>query len=484
MMETTLKLTAACCAALSSLLPNVTSFPSSSTYESSVASYFTIQAASLRPACIISPETVEDVAKAVRVLTRRLPSPAEGEQEACPFAIRSGGHAAKGNAANIEGGVTLDLRGLNSININPNRSTVSIGVGNTWDAVYTKLDALNLSVTGGRTAGVGVGGLSLGGGISYFGTRYGWTSDTITNFEVVLANGSIIDANAKSNPDLHWALRGGSNNFGIVTRIDLDAFEQGAIWGGSLYYPEAVWGTTAQELAKINSPDTYDEYAAVFLSWAYSRSVGTVITSTMAYTKPVENPPLFAGLINLPTLSGTTSMSNMTQLAIGLGNQQVYNKRQLWATNTMISTEAIINATYHRFNESIQAFNSIADIGVAYTLEPFPPALYARYGDTNPFGLGTDKNQSLLVSAFSAIWTDPADDEQVERATRALIDAIEDDARRLGSYSPFKYLNYAAPWQDPIASYGTENVERLRKVAREVDPEGVFTHQVPGGFKI
>ncbi|TGJ85359.1 hypothetical protein E0Z10_g3428 [Xylaria hypoxylon] len=479
-----LKLAASCCAALSVLLPNITSFPSSSTYESSVTSYYTTQAASLRPACIVSPETAEHVAKAVRLLTHRSLTPAEDNKGACLFAIRSGGHAPKANAANIDKGVTLDLRRLNSIDVSRSRSGVSVGVGNTWDTVYAKLDALNLSVTGGRTAGVGVGGLSLGGGISYFGTRYGWTSDTITNFEVVLANGSIVNANENSAPDLHWALKGGSNNFGVVTRVDLKAFEQGPIWGGTLLYPETVWGNTAQELAKINSPDTYDEYAAIFISWAYSYSIGTVIGNTMAYTKPVENPPVFAGLTNLPTLFGTTGISNMTQLAIDLGNQQSYNKRQLWATNTIISTEATINATYLRFNESVQAFRSVANIVVAYTLEPFPPALYARHGDTNPFGLGTNKTQSLLISGFTASWTDPADDDQVEKAARALIDAIDNDARRLGTYNPFLYLNYAAPWQDPIASYGAENVRKLHKVAREVDPQGVFTHQVPGGFKI
>ncbi|KAF2962902.1 hypothetical protein GQX73_g10673 [Xylaria multiplex] len=483
-MRTLLKRAATCCAGLSAFLPNITSFPHTPTYDSSVASYFSIQAASLRPDCIISPETTEDVAKAVRLLTHRSLPLVDDNEGTCPFAIRSGGHAFRADAANIDRGITLDLRRLNSISVSPSRSTVSVGVGNTWDTVYAKLDAMNLSVNGGRTAGVGVGGLSLGGGISYFGTRYGWTSDTITNFEVVLANGSIVNANAKSHPALHWALKGGGNNFGVVTRIDLEAFEQGRIWGGSLYYPEVVWGYTAQELARINSPHTYDEYAAIFLSWSYSPATGTVISSTMAYTKPVENPRIFAGLTNLPTLYGTTGISNMTQLAIGLGDQQLYNRRQLWATNTVVSTEEGINATYLRFNESLQAFKSVANIVVAYTLEPFPPALYARHGDTNPFGLGTNESQSLLISNFNAIWTDPADDEHVEKATRALMDSIDNDARHLGTYNPFLYLNYAAPWQDPIASYGVKNVDRLRKVAREVDPRGVFTYQVPGGFKI
>ncbi|KAI1430195.1 putative oxidoreductase [Xylaria sp. FL1777] len=474
MMERAVKHGVNCCLTLSTLLGNMTLFPSSPGYDSSLASYYSGQEASLHPACIISPESVDDVAKAVRALT-------SSTTPACPFAIRSGGHTPAANAANIDGGVTLDLRRLNSININPSQSTVSVGVGNTWDTVYAKLQPLNLSVTGGRSAGVGVGGLSLGGGMSFFGTRYGWTSDTITNFEVVLANGSIVNANAEENSDLHWALKGGSNNFGVVTRVDLEAFEQGAIWGGTLAYPSTVWGDTAREVAKINSPNTYDEYAAVVLTWSYAPSTGTIIAAKMAYTKLVENPPIFDGLTSLPTVAGSVGITNTTQLAIP--GKQVNGQRQYWITNTMISSEEVIKATYLRFNESIPTFSPIANISFGYTLEPLPPAIYARHADTNALGLGKN-NQSLLIGLFFASWTDPTDDERVDKAARGLVKAIEDDSRRLNAYSPFQYLNYAAPWQDPIASYGVESVRKLRKVAREVDPNRVFQQQVPGGFKI
>lgn len=312
---------------LAALLGNLTSFPSTPTYESSLVSYFSIQATLVRPACIVSPQTTQDVAKAVRILTGASLSGVQDKKFACPFAIRSGGHAAKANAANIEGGVTLDLRRLNSIDVSHNNLSVSIGVGNTWDAIYSKLDSMNLSVNGGRTAGVGVGGLSLGGGISYFGTRYGWTTDTITNYQVVLANGSIVNANGRDNSALYWALKGGSNNFGIVTRIDISAFTQGPFWGGFLYYPNTVWGDTVKEFVNINSAETYDEYAALTLSWGYSSSLGTAVACNMQYTKPVVDPPLFAGLTSLPSLFGNLQITNMTQFALGLRSQQVYGER-------------------------------------------------------------------------------------------------------------------------------------------------------------
>ncbi|KAI0891049.1 hypothetical protein F4806DRAFT_484466 [Annulohypoxylon nitens] len=326
-MEKALNLTAACCMALFSFLGNKTAFPLSTDYEASLSSYFSIQEGSLRPACIVSPDTTEDVANAVRILTNTSLVPPESDDETCKFAIRSGGHSSNLYAANINNGITIDLRRLNSITVSPDRSMVAIGVGNTWDSVYSKLDAMDLGVTGGRTAGVGVGGLSLGGGISYFSTRYGWTSDTIINFEVVLANGSIVNANKEENRELHWALKGGGNNFGIVTRVDLRSFSQGPFWGGALYFPTTVWEHTAQEFLKFNSPHSYDEYAALTLSWGYSSSSGTAIAANMEYTKAIENPSIFAGFTSLPSLFGNTSITNMTQLSVDLRNEQVLNER-------------------------------------------------------------------------------------------------------------------------------------------------------------
>lgn len=311
---------------MSYLLGAKIAYPFSAAYNSSLGSYFAAQEVSLLPSCIALPETAEDVSVIVSTLTTISSIVAEEGRRACQFAIRSGGHSSQAGAANIGDGVTIDLRGLNAIEVRSDRSVVSIGVGNTWDAVYSKLDGLNLSVTGGRSAGVGVGGLSLGGGISFFGTRHGWTSDTIVNFQVVLANGSIISANEKENPDLAWALRGGSNNFGVVTRVDLRAFEQPPFWGGYFYHPTSTWALAANSFVDITEADTYDEYAHMTLSWGYTPGVGTAVAHLLQYTKPgVENPAIFSDIINLPVLYSSAGISNMTQLSFEVRAQQSAN---------------------------------------------------------------------------------------------------------------------------------------------------------------
>lgn len=102
----------------------------------------------------------------------------------CQFAVKGHSHMPAAGFANINGGITIDMTTLSSITINDDHTVVSIGSGATWLDVYTYLDALGLSVAGGRNGAVGVGGLTLGGGISYFAPRVGWACDNVANFEV------------------------------------------------------------------------------------------------------------------------------------------------------------------------------------------------------------------------------------------------------------------------------------------------------------
>ncbi|VUC24951.1 unnamed protein product [Clonostachys rosea] len=469
--------TAECCLALSALLTGKVSFPGTDTYDSSLNSYFAAQEASTYPQCIVLPQTAAEVASAVQLLTT-------GPNRQCKFAVRSGGHSSQPGAANIQDGITIDLRGLKSIDVNEDKTVVSVGVGNTWDLVYAKLDPLGLSVTGGRSARVGVGGLSVGGGISYFSTRYGWTVDTIVNYELVLANGTIVNANETENPDLLWALRGGGNSFGIVTRIDISAFQQGPFWGGIIYLPASNVETHAQEFVNINKADTYDPFSHIMLTWAYSKESGPLILNFLEYTKEgVQNPEEFKALSELPALYSTMRTGNVTDFAIEMAGSQAQIQRRLWATNTLVATEETVKATYTRFNESLKSVEDIEGLTWSYTLEPLPPAIYSRHAATNALGLG-DRHAALFMGLFTAGWSQATDDARVKLAVDSIMKAMEEDARALGSWDPFVYYNYAGPSQDPIKSYGEENVERLRSIARKVDPCQVFTKQVPGGFKL
>jgi len=85
---------------------------------------------------------------------------------------------------------------------------------------------------------VGVPGLVLGGGISFFSNKLGWACDNVASYEVVTASGLVVTASPTQFPDLYWALRGGGGNFGIVTNFKLNAFPLGLMWGGQRIYTE------------------------------------------------------------------------------------------------------------------------------------------------------------------------------------------------------------------------------------------------------
>lgn len=95
-----------------------------------------------------------------------------------------------------------------------------------------------LSLTTEQMAPVGVPGLILGGGISHFSNKRGWACDNVASFEVVTASGLALNVSSTSYPDLYWALRGGGNNFGVVTNFKLSAFPLGEMWGGQRIYLE------------------------------------------------------------------------------------------------------------------------------------------------------------------------------------------------------------------------------------------------------
>lgn len=139
----------------------------------------------------------------------------------CPWLVASTNRGVL-SSSNIEGGITINFAKLNEVTLSSDKSIASVGPGNTWYDVYIQLQPEDVQVIGGRVAAIGVGGLTLGGGVSFFSGEYGWACDNVYNYQVVTADGQIVDVNYDSEySDLYWALRGGGNNFGLVTRFDL-----------------------------------------------------------------------------------------------------------------------------------------------------------------------------------------------------------------------------------------------------------------------
>ena len=130
------------------------------------------------------------------------------------------------------------------------------------------------------------------GGISFFSAREGLVCDNVENFEVVLASGEIVNANRDQNSDLWLALKGGSSNFGIVTRFDIRTFPQGNFYGGLLI--TSIASVSEQLEGYMNLLTNFDPYAAIIMSivWNQTRNDFTIYNN-LEYTKAEENPPVF-----------------------------------------------------------------------------------------------------------------------------------------------------------------------------------------------
>lgn len=155
------------------------------------------------------PSTVSEVAALVRAAA----------QEAVPLTVVSGGHGPWSHAP--APGLRLELGELSSIEVDD--TTVRIGGGAVWGDVARTLAAHGLALSSGDTASVGVGGLTLGGGIGWMVRAWGLAADQLVGAQVVTASGEVVEVSATQHPELFWALRGGGGNFGVVTRFDFEA---------------------------------------------------------------------------------------------------------------------------------------------------------------------------------------------------------------------------------------------------------------------
>lgn len=116
-------------------------------------------------------------------------------------------------------------------------------------------------------------------------------------------------------------------------------------------------------------------------------------------------------------------------------------------------------------------------------LEPLPPAIYKKHAETNALGFA-NRTESLVIVELFASWANAADDGLVNTTLQELLKAINSRARELDGHDPYLFANYAGKDQEVMASYGAASVERMRRVSQAVDPKGIWSKLVPGGYKI
>lgn len=454
-------------------------YPESEAYREREAAYFYANF-QLGPRCILQPRSAADVSVAVKALVGT---------PFCSFAIRGSG---RGTGNNIADGVTIDLGRMNMVAYHPSNESVSVQPGAQWKHVFEVADANKVAVAGGRAGVVGTAGLLLGGGISFHSLRKGMACDNVRRFEVVLADGEVVVADRDHRPDLFVALKGGTNNLGIVTRFDLDAFPTGPLWAGIVSYPNepsisSAIADAVVSFAKGIDEGTIDDAATVVFQFYEVQLKKTFWVAQLANLDGKEMGASHQDFWAIqPNMSSTTRPTNLTSFTDDLNLEM--GMQVIWFTLSFKNDARVVVKSVELHAKLIE--ETKAEVGDEFeSMNMFQP-LPMKFGR-----LGRERGGNILgldrLSETHLLWLGSLHIKDQQYAVVAqdkmqrLADELDEYAKSLGLEGEWVYLNYANYLaQDPLPGYGHENLVKLAAAAKKYDPEGVFQSRVPGGFKI
>ncbi|KAF1837317.1 FAD-binding domain-containing protein [Decorospora gaudefroyi] len=453
---------------------NVSALPdlAALTEKRSLSSPCVAAAASVDPACVFQPARALDVS--TMVLVSRLTQ--------CPFAIKGGGHTAFAGASSIENGITVSLERMNEITLSSNKKTAFIGSGNRWGAIYTKLQEQDLAVIGGRASDVGMG-LVLGGGISHHSNIYGLACDNVASYEVVTASGIVLKVTPTRFSDLYWALRGGGNNFGVVTRFGLETVPQGLMWGGTRVHLPPQYPDLIDAFATMAQSATADPKSVQILSFAMTAGnpAGQI---QLEYLEPVDEtnpPPILKKYLSIPPIAASTMNRTLANDTVMLTNQMPGGHRYAFWSGTWKLNRDFMAWMQARHQQHVAPLTDQGSLTFQAFTTPALTQMSKKGG--NALGL-SPADGPLMHTLLYMVWDDAAKDTQLNRAALDFMDAAKEEAKTRGLYNRFLYLNYAGPYQNVVPSYGDANLAKLKSIAKKYDPTAVFEKLQPGGYKL
>ena len=313
----------------------------------------------------------------------------------------------------------------------------------------------------------------------------------------MLASGTVTTASESTNPDLWRALKGGSNNFGIVTRFTARSFPCSKVWSGFLYMPSSQ---ATKVLAAFHeclngagsTKPVYDNHAAGPLAcFSYIQAIRVQLLSVnLVYTKLPEKKNQWptcwksSSFASLWRLWSTCKVRTLTSATDELNALNPPGRRQILATTTIKNDPTTITAVHATYNDAVTSLRRINVKGLVWTLvlQPLLPD-WVRKGEANPLGLH-DTDEPLVIVNFAVNWHERRNDEFVKATTRRAIEQMDTFAEANGTSHPYRYLNYCGDWQRPFEGYGEENHRFLKGVSQKYDPEGLFQRGCIGGFKL
>jgi FAD/FMN-containing dehydrogenase len=415
-----------------------------------------------RPAVIAVASSADDVAAAIRL----------ARDHDLEIAVRGGGHSFAGHGAGDDG-VMINLGRMRVVTVNPAAHRVRCGPGTTWADLDAATQPHAQAVPGGQISHTGVAGLSLGGGIGWLTNKAGLSCDNLVSARVVTADGRIVTASATEHPELHWALRGGGGNFGVVTEFEFSTHDVGPLVNLGLFFWSVDEGADALRFIRDFVSRAPDDVAAQLIGlnappapfvperFHFAPCYGLAVVGFgspeehAALVQPIRDdyPPLFDFVTPIPF----TDLQQMLDEAAPWGI--LAYEKALYIEDPVTDDALAVVADFLPRKASPMSIMPVFPLNGAYT----------RVGvDDTAFG---GPRVPMWVFNISAIAPDP-DLLATDRAwVRSFWEALLPYASSVGGYVNFQN---DVDEERVRESYGAAKYDRLARVKAEYDPDNLF----------
>ena len=413
-----------------------------------------------RPALIVRPTNSAEVVGAVNLARERR----------LPLAVRCGGHSVSGMGT-CDDGVLINLSRMKGVGVDPVARTARVNAGAIWGEVDRDTQVFGLATPGGRVTTTGVGGFTLGGGYGWLSSKYGLACDNLISVDVVTADGHLVTASESENEDLFWGIRGGSSNFGVVTRYEFRLHPVGpVVLAGMILHPIAAAAERLRAWRDYveQAPEDLSTSAAIF-----NAPPGPFIPDEL-HGKPVlgmlvmytGDPDAGADVVRPIREIGPPAVDMIEPMPY-TAFQEILDPTAPWGTHVYNSGEHLRELT----DDAIDTFVSHA----SRVDTPLSQAIMFRHGGAvsrvPDDAMAAGHRDAAYLMHPIAVWEDPADSARHIAWCRDLCEAMR--PHTTGGV----YLNMIMEESgDRVrAGYGSAKYERLVTLKDKYDPENLFS---------
>ena len=384
-----------------------------------------------------------------------------------PLAVRGGGHNGAG-LGSVDDGLLLDLSRMRGIRVDPEEGTVLVEGGCTWGDVDHATHAFGMAVPSGIISTTGVGGLTLGGGIGHLSRAYGLSIDNLLEADVVLADGRLVKANEREQPDLFWALRGGGGNFGVVTEFKFRLNPVDTITGGPVFWPLEMSADVMRFYDEFmrEAPEELNGFFAFltvppadpFPRELWSEKVCGVVWCHVGSPAEAEDALTPVREFGPPAMYG---IQEMPFPALQSAFDELYPPGDQWYWRADFVNELSDEAIARHVDHAVM----LPSMQSSMHLYPIDGAVHRKQPGDTAFAYRDARWAQVIVG----VDPDPANADRIRDWTVSYWDDLHPFC------APGAYVNFMMEeGQERVQATYRENYDRLTEVKAEYDPQNLF----------